>query len=1051
MKFIKDTPLGEDLFEGKSQDNIANSIVTQLKNQGNRTIGIDGEWGSGKSNLVKIVERKLPANEFIFFEYDVWGHQQDLQRRTILEELVDFLLTRKILKNSSRWTKKVKELTGTLIETTTKSVPKVSLAILFSFLVLILLPTFSPLADFLQEKYKIDKIWILLLPFFILVIIAIVSFIITWGKEKRFLASFPITLANIVSVYKDEQTESSCAEFTHECNPSITDFSNFLREISLELRDKKLVFVFDNMDRLPEEKVRELWASIHILFADKENCGYGNVHAIIPFDRKHVQNTFHDDKGKSFGDDYINKTFDIVYRVSPPILSDWKDFFGLKWQEAFDESIENNDEFDRVLQAFDLLNKGLTPRSIIVFINELISMKMISQNSIPIRYIALFVLKRKQILANPINQIIERSFLKNLRFIYQHDNEFTKNLTAIVYQIDPERAVQVVYSQQLKDALENADIQTVNLISKTPEFIKILERLLPDLVNLENAIVALDNVGSVNFNSKQMRIWSDLYAKYESAKLTIAEDSLRPYQKALLKNITSKEKCAHRIIEEINSSEKFNGLSYYNILKELERLLSAEEIDLAKHIPVKSIIPESFLDILKHAKKEYTVAKVECDVNKLDEFLAAKSVGELNDIKQIQYADWSVKLKLKKFMQKLSEFSAQNATNKEILPTIIEIMQELSETPIPHKLQDRQVYDLFSGQTQKDSFYYALLAMRIAKGQNFDANLRVRFDEAMKDTTKEHIVAVAKVIEKHIIFGDILLNLESMKQYPLYIELCKHLIENVYTPHRANIPSILEKLAIIIKAGGFEAELLLNCLSDWALPDIKDKDIEKVFDYQNLIILASSKTTMGKKSQKIVREYLNRLSGEEWEKRLSDFQTFGVYEAFEVNFAWNSKTSEALKNILLRMAKNELQLGDRDEWEDLIEHMEEKGKGFISIFKSVRDCFINNASITLEQFKFFGKWLFKYARLEEKRESLRTIIPIEVFRDPPCVTVLLENKDALLQIIKNAGDEATDVKDCLIEQVKNDPTTELKIIFDLLHLEIPKEDKDDDNTPSGKN
>ena len=30
---------------------------------------------------------------------------------------------------------------------------------------------------------------------------------------------------------------------------------------------------------------------------------------------------------KDFADDYINKTFDLVYRVSLPILSNWKDFF----------------------------------------------------------------------------------------------------------------------------------------------------------------------------------------------------------------------------------------------------------------------------------------------------------------------------------------------------------------------------------------------------------------------------------------------------------------------------------------------------------------------------------------------------------------------------------------------------------------------------------------------------------------------------------------------------------------------------------------------------
>jgi hypothetical protein len=37
------------------------------------------------------------------------------------------------------------------------------------------------------------------------------------------------------------------------------------------------------MDRLPPEKVKEIWSSIHTFFAEEE---YKNIHIIIPFDRK---------------------------------------------------------------------------------------------------------------------------------------------------------------------------------------------------------------------------------------------------------------------------------------------------------------------------------------------------------------------------------------------------------------------------------------------------------------------------------------------------------------------------------------------------------------------------------------------------------------------------------------------------------------------------------------------------------------------------------------------------------------------------------------------
>lgn len=90
-EFLKNQPLGEDLFENKSQDKIAKVIGDNIINDSEfKIIGIDGEWGSGKSNLVKLLEKKLESTHK-FFVYDVWGHQEDEQRKSILVELTEFI------------------------------------------------------------------------------------------------------------------------------------------------------------------------------------------------------------------------------------------------------------------------------------------------------------------------------------------------------------------------------------------------------------------------------------------------------------------------------------------------------------------------------------------------------------------------------------------------------------------------------------------------------------------------------------------------------------------------------------------------------------------------------------------------------------------------------------------------------------------------------------------------------------------------------------------------------------------------------------------------
>ena len=58
-------------------------------------------------------------------------------------------------------------------------------------------------------------------------------------------------------------------ETLSEDEPTVYEFKTWMQDISDVIKEKgqrKLVLVFDNMDRLPAEKVKELWSSIHTFF-----------------------------------------------------------------------------------------------------------------------------------------------------------------------------------------------------------------------------------------------------------------------------------------------------------------------------------------------------------------------------------------------------------------------------------------------------------------------------------------------------------------------------------------------------------------------------------------------------------------------------------------------------------------------------------------------------------------------------------------------------------------------------------------------------------------
>ena len=169
-----------------------------------------------------------------------------------------------------------------------------------------------------------------------------------------------------------------------EIEPSSAQFKKWMSKIDENIKDCKLIIVFDNMDRLPKVEVQELWAAIHSFFAE---INYNNIVVIVPFDRNHIHTAFESENidledghsqlegtseqkqvcKKCYGDDFINKTFDVIYRVSPPIMSGWKNYFATRWKDAMGEELK---EDSRILQIYDVSVENPTPREIIAFINE---------------------------------------------------------------------------------------------------------------------------------------------------------------------------------------------------------------------------------------------------------------------------------------------------------------------------------------------------------------------------------------------------------------------------------------------------------------------------------------------------------------------------------------------------------------------------------------------------------------------------------------------------------------------------------------------------------
>ena len=333
-KFLSGKPLGEDKFTGGSQNKIAKIIAkTIIEDSSDRkVIGLEGEWGSGKSNVVKILEKELGDNYYTFI-FDAWGYQEDLTRRTFLEQLIFELFKNGNLKDSSKWQKNERELLGKTSKSYVQKFPKIKSFWIVISSAIILLGFLSSLYSNVFIDWDINGNinlgkW---KPVFFIYALPLVLFVIglnlVWVEYKKIKVlnqkldlkdqeSNMDIIGKILYWFSGKEIESEEIKNILEKEPSVKKFREYFLEIEKDIKDKKLLVVFDNLDRLEPAKIKTLWSSIHTFFAESKVPFKSWV--IIPYERTILT--------ENLSDGFIEKTFSINFRVTPPVVIAWESF-----------------------------------------------------------------------------------------------------------------------------------------------------------------------------------------------------------------------------------------------------------------------------------------------------------------------------------------------------------------------------------------------------------------------------------------------------------------------------------------------------------------------------------------------------------------------------------------------------------------------------------------------------------------------------------------------------------------------------------------------------
>jgi hypothetical protein len=1032
-KFIKNTPQGIDKYEGKSAERVAQAVLTHIDHHDGELphiIGLEGAWGSGKSNVIEILAKQGKINKFHIFLYDAWAYQEELHRRSFLETLTNDLIKAKVVSGKTplnvngdsnemgTWTEKLKYLLAKKSETETVSYPKLGYGVIFAYFNLVLLPFFF----FVANEYGLSfgwRVFILLLP---LIVLLTVWRCAAWKNPKMYR-----NIGFLLALYQNKVKEDKEFKVLTDSEPSIADFRTWMSNVSDSLKDGlRLIIVFDNMDRLPADKVKQLWSSIHTFFAE---TGYSNIWTIISFDKKHLSNAFTDKTNESdLICHFINKTFPVIYRIAPPVLTDWRKVFDEYFEEAFNENQSQAET--KIRRYYGVIKKEITPREIISFINELVALNSMWNGEIPLPFIAIYVLTKDEIIPDPVNKILNGSYLKQLGRIDEDGDEIQKYISALTYGIDVKHAEQIPLKKYLHDIFNDSTTKyDINAYSNNKHFNSFLDDELNDINPdfLDGAIAILSKLTP----EKQIDVegqWNKL-AKLQTQKQIIftfeeSYKSLLLYTNEATRIEFVKYLCGgYRMLAD--SFSEFGG-GYYTVMHSLDLFIDEYKFNISTDelLTSQMMSVEAFINYVREARADYKKYKIFCDNDKLNDTIINWIHSETpTNMEFVSFLVNDEKYSFERMKSKLEDAIKANKITIVNFPDNIMVYKSISkEKPLNVQFNPAQIQIfLKSFQDHTLPAYYELVAMGLT--QSIDTPYVLWLDEE-----------VAKRIEYYCELGD-LFALVVKWGSDLLIRTLRIIVADCDDDSSLDIVTVLPIFEALVKRIGVNESMLLNKLDGWSGYAGAEIDVSNILT----VIPNSSFYEHSTKTKNQLTNHINKIAFE----KLKTIPFISLYE--DKNSPTNywltcarcliqggtiiqipDNLIEFSQKIVTDIGEATQPIPDANGSIDVILKTVET-RQFQPTINTLTDRYCNNQlPITPKLFIYLSENFAFLSKVSAREDAIVRSILTEVITDSNCLRYILDNAERYITIINKADADAEAFKLKIRQLLSSNSSLQLK-------------------------
>lgn len=1060
-RFILDKPIGEDVFEGKSQTHLANNICEYIRSNDSisadknarlpRIIGLEGCWGSGKSNVVKQISNILGKEGYYTFTYDTWGHQEDLQRRSILETLTNTLIEEKVLdgkvtikmrngqKNSEKWENQLSLLLSNKTTTITKSQPKLSWSAMSGIILIGLFAVLTSIIGQIPDKFPG---WIIVecIPIIIgaLLVIGFGLFDKDWKRGFTLLTQ------------KDDSKVDE--QFTSSEEPSVVEFKNWMHAISTHLGKaeknaiKKVIIVFDNMDRLPSEKVIQLWSAIYTFFAGSD---FENIWTIIPYDNKHLCEAIYDrDNNKEITDKFkcfINKTFPIVYTVPQPVITDYNKLFNKYFIDAFGE--EEHDQ-NHICQVFMLFRVNPNPRTVIAFINELVAMRLQwPDEKYRLQNIALFVLKKDKLLyeGNSLDEnLLSDTLFEDISYFYPDQELVRTQLCQFAYGLQDESLAGELPLRRLLVSAIKTGRDLKSFLDK-PYFISVLEDLLAKEATPETLDYVVRSMSSLEMNSLPENEREKIQKKWDmlaNIKSGISYNTLQfdDTLETIIYHATNKrvKDLCKTYVNAMQKCEISTGSDYFSVLNKLKTSIENSEkgIIFEDIINYFTLTPNHFVEFVIAAGEKYNIYKVNTDNKILNQYIFAaikKDIENIDKFVELVYQDSS--FDFTDLRTSVYNFINNNIGSNDIkglrvisyVNRLLDKGDDIIKSRFINSLISQTIQKINAASTEdiKERGIEDIFVMSLADGHDI-ANIN-----------KEIIPRMASCFEKYMDYSDLIKHLGS--QGSAYRLLNIYIIKNKLGGNKLDVKYAIQNIKTIKQTLALDDSEIFSHFNQWD-PEWSDEDEATYASYCSQELFETYKEYPGLFTNGIIDLGVRALKNQPKGFLYSPAGGLNAYWCRFVQSFLGTKFLPEFTNNLYEELKSLLDkaiAANKVEYPDLLNTLLSSNMDSSLLTSYLHDKLNNNFSKTRYQsdvFKVFGKLLPQLGPNMDDNTA-RGIISnfIAPFvNDVDCAQIIIAHKEFYMSILEHCKEMSQDI----LKSMKND--TNVKEVYSPIAEDIDK-------------